>query len=270
MNSNESREDGITINQTFIKMEPTDSKDDIDFVTVDNIGDFLTVLVPENRDCVDVKPMKCTKCGIIVENSAAVKAGNENQVLCQKCRSLKLLAGVSQQSKNVLFNALSDCKNLLPFRCHYCSKMYDTKETFYQHIRVHAAKKKNPYLCGMCGKNFKELIQFKKHICARNVLKCHRCSKQFESIFRLETHYLVHSKYKCDQCGKCLSSKTVLEEHKRVHTNEYPFKCDCCQRQFRQKSKFNCHLVSCKMTAESNRKTNSKSMTVNMDLKVQH
>lgn len=257
---NEFEDEGITISETVIKMEPMD---DCVPLTIDDTGDFVTVLVPENPRhsspvvvAADIKPLVCAKCGSVVAQSNASPAAAAT--LCRKCQngvSAPTAAGggggggpaaAASQAKKVLLNAITNGKNTLPFRCHYCSKMFDTKELFYNHIRFHAAKKRNPYLCGMCGKNFKELLQFKKHICARNVLKCNRCSKQFESIFRLENHYHVHTKYKCEQCGKCLSSKTVLEEHRRVHTNEYPFKCDICSRQFRQKSKYKGHAVSCK------------------------
>lgn len=239
-------DEGITINETIIKMEPEDVTDD----AMDSTGNFLTVLVPEDNDNTDTKPTLCS-CGNIIETDPLNRQNTPSNgtPLCNQCRSQNSHPGPplqQQQSKKVLLNAITNGKNNLPFRCHYCSKTYDAKETFYNHIRMHAMKKKNPYLCGMCGKNFKELIQFKKHICARNVLKCNKCSKQFESIFRLENHYLIHSKYKCEECGKCLSSKTVLEEHKRVHTNEYPFKCDRCNRQFRQKSKYNAHTFVCK------------------------
>jgi hypothetical protein len=235
-------EDGITINETLIKMEPEEMTADPQ--VFENTGNFVTVLVPENFEN-DVKPRTCSKCSNVIAGKATKSANGT--VICQKCQtSSQTTLAAGSQSKKSLFNAIVHSKTPLPFRCHYCSKVYESKELFYGHIRQHAAKKKNPYLCGMCGKNFKELIQFKKHICARNVLKCNRCSKQFESIFRLENHYLIHSKYKCDECGKCLSSKTVLEEHKRVHTNEYPFKCSICNRQFRQKSKYNGHLFVCK------------------------
>ncbi len=43
MDSNYSEEDGITINETFIKMEPMDSKDDIDLMTVDDTGRNTTL-----------------------------------------------------------------------------------------------------------------------------------------------------------------------------------------------------------------------------------
>lgn len=239
-------EEGITISETVIKIEPMD---DCMPLTIDDTGDFVTVLVPENPSSpVDVKPVVCAKCGSIVDK---IRFQSNSAILCPRCETSPPhpptpSAATTSQAKKVLLNAITNGKNTLPFRCHYCSKMFDTKELFYNHIRFHAAKKRNPYLCGMCGKNFKELLQFKKHICARNVLKCNKCSKQFESIFRLENHYLIHTKYKCEQCGKCLSSKTVLEEHKRVHTNEYPFKCEICSRQFRQKSKYKGHVISCK------------------------
>lgn len=250
-------DEGITISETLIKLEP---QDDTEPLVMDDTGNFLTVLVPENHDNRDVKPVKCNKCSMFVDISSTQSVNQ--MVFCQKCHNPNQLAPPAVQSRKTLLSAISDGKNTLPFRCHYCSKMYESKETFYNHIRLHAAKKKNPYLCGMCGKNFKELMQFKKHICARNVLKCNRCSKQFESIFRLENHYLVHSKYKCEECGKCLSSKTVLEEHKRVHTNEYPFKCDVCKRQFRQKSKYNGHLFVCKPAAEAKKQTEIASKSI--------
>lgn len=249
-------DEGITISETLIKLEPETN----DSLITDDSGDFLTVLVPESRDSIDIKPVKCSKCSMFVDISATQSV--EQMVLCQKCLNPNQNVSSALHSKKTLLNAISNYKNSLPFRCHYCSKMFDSKENFYNHIRLHAAKKKNPYLCGMCGKNFKELMQFKKHICARNVLKCNRCSKQFESIYRLETHYLVHSKYKCEECGKCLSSKTVLEEHKRVHTNEYPFKCDKCQRQFRQKSKYNGHIFICKPAAEVKKRAELPSSTI--------
>ncbi|KAK7590258.1 hypothetical protein V9T40_001871 [Parthenolecanium corni] len=240
----------ITISETVIKIEPTDDGVPL---TIDKTGDFVTVLVPENPQpssqfvSADVKPVVCAKCGSVIDK-VTFQPNAGGLILCQKCQTPSTSTGGStaSQAKKVLLNAISNGETTLPFRCHYCSKMFDTKELFYNHIRIHAVKKCNPYLCGMCGKNFKELLQFKKHICARNVLKCYKCNKQFESIFRLENHYYIHTKYKCEQCGRCLSSKTVLEEHKRVHTNEYPFKCEICSRQFRQKSKYKGHVISCK------------------------
>ncbi|XP_065210278.1 zinc finger protein 83-like [Planococcus citri] len=262
--SENNSEEGIALNETIIKMEPEDDTD----TTMDSTGNFLTVLVPEDNENTDTKPTLCA-CGNIIELDPLNRQNTpSNGVLrCNRCLSLNSssIPTSHQQSRKVLLNAITNAKNTLPFRCHYCSKTYDAKETFYNHIRMHAMKKKNPYLCGMCGKNFKELLQFKKHICARNVLKCNKCSKQFESIFRLENHYLTHSKYKCDECGKCLSSKTVLEEHKRVHTNEYPFKCDRCNRQFRQKSKYNAHTAACKDGQNINKTLEIKAESIFVD-----
>ena len=67
--------------------------------------------------------------------------------------------------------------------------------------------------------------------------KCNQCEKQFKRRENLKSHIKLHASTapKCQYCGKQFSRKSNLRQHILIHTNERPFKCNYCNKAFRQK-----------------------------------
>ena len=66
---------------------------------------------------------------------------------------------------------------------------------------------------------------------------CSHCGKQFKHKHNLQNHVKVHYETapKCPECGKQFSRKSNLKQHLLIHSDIKPFKCDYCERAFRQK-----------------------------------
>ncbi|XP_072051664.1 uncharacterized protein [Amphiura filiformis] len=157
------------------------------------------------------------------------------------------------------------------FPCTQCDKFYEWKSVLRTHmVAAHSVNGQlRPYLCSVCGKQFKHLTGFKQHeISAHSVIKpyqcptclkyfgskvilrrhiagkhrgekpclCMLCGKQFASNQSLEFHLRIHSKekpYKCKFCNKSFRYISSLKNHERLHTGEKPYRCTECGSQFR-------------------------------------
>lgn len=82
------------------------------------------------------------------------------------------------------------------------------------HMETHQKreKRRKPYKCSYCGKEFLQRAQFDGH-----VNKEHTGEKPFA----------------CDQCGKKFHGRPTLRMHKIQHTNERRFACEYCDKRYR-------------------------------------
>nr|XP_045593858.1 zinc finger protein Xfin-like isoform X2 [Procambarus clarkii] len=107
--------------------------------------------------------------------------------------------------------------------CDVCSVGCATEQQLEQHKQLHIFEEQQsiihtlpteefPYVCSICGKNFRKHQEFVRH----------------------QRGHTQEKNYKCDLCGAGFPLKSALDKHVLVHTGERPFKCDICLKSFRQ------------------------------------
>ncbi|XP_063375044.1 uncharacterized protein LOC134662701 [Cydia amplana] len=76
--------------------------------------------------------------------------------------------------------------------------------------------------------------------------ECPQCSRVFQHRNSLLYHVLSHKgkQHVCRECNKGFYTSGALKIHKRVHNGDRPYKCEECDREFRQWSDLKYHKVS--------------------------
>ncbi|KAJ0179609.1 hypothetical protein K1T71_005321 [Dendrolimus kikuchii] len=76
--------------------------------------------------------------------------------------------------------------------------------------------------------------------------ECVRCGRVFVHRNSLLYHMLSHNgkTQECKECGKVFYTVGALKIHKRVHNGDRPYKCEICEREFRQWSDLKYHKIS--------------------------
>ncbi|XP_063530170.1 zinc finger protein 423-like [Cydia strobilella] len=76
--------------------------------------------------------------------------------------------------------------------------------------------------------------------------ECPQCGRVFQHRNSLLYHVLSHKgkQHVCRECNKGFYTSGALKIHKRVHNGDRPYKCEECDREFRQWSDLKYHKVS--------------------------
>uniref|UniRef100_A0A3Q3GPV0 C2H2-type domain-containing protein n=1 Tax=Labrus bergylta TaxID=56723 RepID=A0A3Q3GPV0_9LABR len=110
--------------------------------------------------------------------------------------------------------------------------------------------KKDRHVCPSCGKSFRFIHHFRKHIKTHtkpsdsqmellsrlqnahaNKVICDVCNKMFTATAGLQIHLKSHRRMKdfqCQDCGKSFVQKEHLNVHMRTHSGERQYECDVC------------------------------------------
>ena len=87
------------------------------------------------------------------------------------------------------------------------------------------------------------------HVDETNDFKCIECDQKFERWRDLATHLWRLHAMDCDMllCAHCRNYRTmypkILKSHNPTHKNLKPFKCDVCNKRFKQISQLKNHVV---------------------------
>ncbi|KAJ2941487.1 hypothetical protein O0L34_g14534 [Tuta absoluta] len=131
--------------------------------------------------------------------------------------------------------------------CPVCNNKY-THRYLKKHLALH--KQEKPYMCDICGKNFKVKGQFTRHRTTHFItelpFKCSECPYRGRFRENLNLHMRTHTndkRYQCPQCpARYFINKSNLSRHMLTHKTDHDFKCDQCQRGFYTKRDLELHF----------------------------
>lgn len=174
---------------------------------------------------------------------------NNEEEIPYKTRNSKTRLKRTRKKTDTAIIQSNNTINLHP--CPICTKEFTATE-LREHAHTHKTLKK--YL--NIPKQMKVTPTTKFYSKKRETIslfnkneKCHKCpycNKEFlvdEFRIHIDLHRL-QSEFKCDKCDRVFRQLNHLNTHKIKHLKEYPFKCDECDKGFVIKTNYDCHMLT--------------------------
>lgn len=219
----------------------------------------------------NIKPFECVDCGFCYRTERELEAHKNSSVIrnCLSCNiDFKCLLNYHKHLKNHGNSfKCNQCpyigrsmKNLhahnyfheKKFACEICGKkylkrLYLERHQFIYHFKTCKNSSSSKLSCNECGKKFKHssyLKQHQKFIHSGVKHQCDYCLKKFNGKGNLVNHIFDHiEKVPCKICKKGFSKFRLIAHYRLQHLTEARFKCDLCDRKFKQKKKLKRHIV---------------------------
>ncbi|XP_077407930.1 zinc finger protein 646 isoform X2 [Vanacampus margaritifer] len=102
------------------------------------------------------------------------------------------------------------------------------------------------HVCEHCGRRYRHAGSLLNHKNSHKTgrFSCGVCHKEFSNLMALKNHRRIHTepkRYECPECGKAFRVSTQLVCHRRIHSKEKPFACAPCGKNFSSRSNLRHH-----------------------------
>lgn len=132
------------------------------------------------------------------------------------------------------------------YNCDLCFKVFTKYSKLLEHDRVDHKDIVREDICLQCNQIFVSNYRLKVHTDVKHkekLFNCDICGLSSVSKKSLEVHKLRHSgRFVCDVCGVAMSTSRSLQDHIRSHSEDKSFKCETCQRCFKQQQSLDLHV----------------------------
>ncbi|XP_049284089.1 zinc finger protein 770-like [Anopheles funestus] len=170
---------------------------------------------------------KCYFCGVTFDSSLKFTHHlpshfNDVPYTCTECDGL-VFKTVREASKHISYHDANE----RPFQCRICTLRFPTRMNSLTHERkMHRFKLKRMEAKPVNGSSKRKTAD------KRNKPSSHKASRKASE---------KRAEHGCEICGRKFTAKKNLTRHLMIHTGEKPFKCDRCDRSYRQAGELKKH-----------------------------